>query len=188
MELVDWKKILLGSAGFGVGLALTLVVLLGGSYWWAERPKPWTSAAITSGAPEFSMTTGDELTFRVRYPLTNRTKHDYIFPTASRGTLMFKRSDDGSLVKVEDATWDENLDTLWPEDERNLCDKVKLSDYNTSLEKLTQTPKDSDGIGPDLVKFLDKRMQEIAGFVFFDYRDNYKIDLPRNWVLKASKY
>jgi hypothetical protein len=185
----DWKQIAVRSAAFGGTFALILALIIGGFLWWSNRPKSWSTEAITAAKPHFEMASGDVITFRIQYPLTNHTKRDYVIPSSSDGALMFKRSDDGSLLKVEDATWGDKVripsgQTI----NETFFYKVKLSDYNTSLAELTRTGKDGSGISPELSKFLDKRMNEIAGFVFFDYLNNYKIDMPRDWELKSSKY
>jgi hypothetical protein len=185
----DGKKIAIRSAAFGVTFALTLALIIGGFLWWSSRPKSWSTEAITAGKPHFEMESGDVITFRIQYPLTNHTKRDYIIPGSSNGALMFKRSDDGSLLKVEDATWDDKVRIPSGQTvNETFLYKVKLSDYNTSLAELTRSGKDSSGISPDLSKFLEKRMDEIAGFVFFDYLESYKVDMPRDWELKSSKY
>ncbi|WP_433970195.1 hypothetical protein [Tunturiibacter gelidiferens] len=110
-------------------------------------------------------------------------------PSPPSGSFLFKRAEDGTLIKVGDATWDEDL-KIPPGQTVNVTFtwKVKPSDYNKTYEELTAVKPADGSISPDLNKFLTTRMDEWAGFVFFDYLDNVKIDLPRDWVLPASKF
>ncbi len=188
MQSVGWKRTVLRTVGFGAGLAAGLILFSASVYWLTQRPRSWTTSVITAGQPVLSMETGEIITFHVRYPLTNHTKVNYTLPEPPDGTLFFKSSDDGSLLKVDDATWDGSL-TIPPGQtvDARFDYKIKLSDYNTSLDKLASNTN-SDDISPELTKFLDRRLQEIAGFVFFDYQNRYKIDMPRNWTLKSSRF
>ena len=188
MESASWKRSVLRAIGFGVGLAAGLVLLSAGVYWLTQRPQPWSTTAITAGPPELSMATGEIITFKVRYPLTNHTKADCTLPVSPTGVLFFKKSDDGSLLKVDDATWDGAL-TIPPGQtiDARFEYQVKLSDYDTSLDKADLRYEEWRHKS-ELSKFLNRRLQEVAGFVFFDYQNRYNIDLPRNWPLESSRF
>src|ERR1035441_9449765 len=91
-----WKKILLRSAGFGAGFALTLCIVGGGFIWYSERPrppKPWNRNAITaSGAPAFGVSSdGKHIEFS--YSLLNTTNTDYKVDLDTQIKLMMKSQD-----------------------------------------------------------------------------------------------
>jgi hypothetical protein len=89
MESSSWKGPVLRAVGFGTGLAAGLILLSASVYWLTQRPRTWTTAAITAGQPELSMVTGEVITFKVRYPLTNHTKVNYTLPESPAGALFF---------------------------------------------------------------------------------------------------
>lgn len=186
---VQWKRMLIRSAGFGAGFAIATVVLLGGLYLWSIHPKAWTTDTITAGKPTLNMEGAEPITFHVRFPVTNHTGHEYLVPGPPSGSFLTKRAEDGTLLKVDDATWDEGL-RIPPGQTVNVTFtwKVKESDYNTTYAELTAIKPADGSISPGLDKFITTRMDEWAGFVFFDYLDNVKIDMPRDWHLPDSKF
>jgi hypothetical protein len=175
MDSAAWKKIALRSVCFGAGFAIALALIAGGLYWLSERPKPWKSSAVTSSTPEVSVyTTEDAVRFRFQYPFKNNTNMDYTVPLPMNAALMRRVPDDGSLVKVDNVTWDPTL-RIPAGQNVNLAFDItyKFSDYDTTLAELNAGAKMTD--------FWGKRTQEIDGFVFFDYGANYRIALPKNW-------
>ncbi len=182
MDSLAWKKIALRTVCFGAGFALVLATLAGGLYWLSERPKPWKNKAVTSSSPEVTVyTTNDTVRFRFQYPLKNNTSTDYTVPSPENAALMRKVPDDGSLVKLENVTWDSTLRIPAGQDVNVAFDiTYRFSDYNTTLAELN--------VGDKMTDFWGKRTQEIDGFVFFDYATNYRIELPKTWDVIKEPY
>jgi hypothetical protein len=66
----------------------------------------------------------------------------------------------------------------------------RLSEYGTTSAKLnTYAPsEDHKAFVPEAFnEFTNRRLSKIDGFVFYDYTNHYRIELPRNWDLKPSK-
>ena len=96
-----------------------------------------------------------------------------------------------SLDKFDSGSWDDSL-VIPPGQSFNVKFKIvyKLSEYGTTTAELNTYGPDEDHkeAAPDaLGKFMNRRLSEIDGLVFFDYTNHYRIELPRNWDLKDSK-
>ena len=180
-----WKKILLRSAGFGAAFALVLVAVIAAYSYWSERPKQWTSTAITAKPTELSFVSqSDELHLRFRYALTNNTKDEYQVVSPDLGALMKRLPEDSSLDKLEGSAWDGTL-RIPPKQTVNVTFDVplKLSSYKTTSKALNGANPISEEATPEYMKFVGNRLKEINGLVLLDYTNRYRIELPKNWDL-----
>ena len=182
MDPSAWKKIALRCVSFGAGFAVVVALIAGGLYWQSERPKPWKNRAVTSSIPEVSVyTTEDGVRFRFQYPFKNNTNIDYVVPSPEDAALMRREPDDGSLVKLDNVTWDSSLRIPAGQNVNVAFDiTYKFSDYNTTLAELNA--------GDKMTEFWGKRTDNIDGFVFFDYGSHYRIELPKNWDAKKDPF
>jgi hypothetical protein len=187
----NWKRILLKAVGVGIGIGVCVTVCALTLYWWSQRPKPWTDSAISAkDAHLVVQMSGEEVHLEVSYAVTNHTKDSYTLPAPLSGTLLRRNPEDKSLVKLDDATWD---DTLIIPPGQTFNEKFtityKLEDYSTSAAELNQygPDEDKDMMSKAYRAFVDRRMNEIDGFVFYDYISHYRIERPRSWDLKPSK-
>jgi hypothetical protein len=117
---------------------------------------------------------GDELRFEFRYAFTNHTNVEYALPSQDMGALMRKLPKDGSLEKMDGATWDGTI-RIPPQQSIGVAFLMpyKFSDYNTSAAEVEPEAK--------LTEFAGHRLKDIDGLVFFDYSSKYKILMARNW-------
>jgi hypothetical protein len=171
----NWKTVLLRAAGFGGGFAIVAVLVLGAIFWWTSRPKQWSDRSITAKPTQLIMQqTGEELRFEFRYAFTNHTNAEYALPSPDMGALMRKLPKDGSLDKMDGATWDTTI-RIPPQQSIGVAFMLpyKSSDYNTSAAELEPEAK--------LTQFAGARLKEIDGLVFFDYASKYKVEMPKNW-------
>ena len=171
----DWKMFFPWAVGFGGGFAVVSALLLGAAFWWANRPKPWSDRSITAKRTQLMMQqAGEEQRFEFRYALTNHTNAEYALPSTDLGALMRKLPKDGSLEKVDGATWDSSI-KIPPQQTIGVVFLVpyRFSEYNTSAAELEPEAK--------LTEFAGRRLKEIDGLVFFDYASKYKIEMPKNW-------
>lgn len=190
-----WKKIVLWGVSIGAGIAFALALVIGGVIWWSKRPpKPpvWSETAITAKNTTLTLRNWqNEIHVDFQYALTNHTNNPYSLPPVESGSLMRRMPEDKSLDKFDNATWDSSL-VIPPNQTFNVKFAVvyKLSDYDTTsdeLEKYGPGEDRSKEVPEALAKFMNKRMSEIDGLVFFDYSNHYRIELPRNWELKKTK-
>jgi hypothetical protein len=185
----NWKRILLKAAGAGAGAALALVVCVAVLNWVSNRPKQWSDVQITAKISQQTIQmSGEEVHLSLRYALTNHSKEPYSLPSSPEGVLTRRDPEDKSLVKCEDASWDSSL-TIPPGQTFNEVFTLvyKLSDYDTTSAELSAygpEEKDRDRMSKAYLRFIDRRFDEMDGLVFYDYLNNYRIELPRNWELK----
>jgi hypothetical protein len=74
------RRLLLRSAVFGAGFAVTLCLIVGGLVWYSDRPKPptpWnTTALVAKGPPGFDVSRdGEHIEFN--YLIENTANTDY---------------------------------------------------------------------------------------------------------------
>jgi hypothetical protein len=186
--MAPWKKLLLRSAGFGAGFAISVAVIGGLLLWWSNRPKQWSSTAITAKQTEIGIQQdGEELHFRFRYALTNKTSMDYALPSPISGALMRRLPEDSSIQKIEDAKWDEST-RIPPDQTVNVYFEVayKFSDFDTSAAKLygDKWVEGATGLdaSPSLTEFVKRRLASINGMVFLDYVNRFRIELRKKPV------
>lgn len=192
MNVEGRKRVFIRAAGFGAGVVLALVVCAGTLYWWSQRPKPWSDTAITGKYADIRLyQQGEEIHLSFEYSLTNHTKTSYSLPTTSSGALMRRIPKENSFDKFESGSWDDSL-AIPPGQSFDMKFNVAymLSEYGTtSAELSTYAPgEDRKAAAPEaLNKFMNRRLSEVDGLVFYDYVNHYRIELPRNWDLKDPK-
>jgi len=173
-----WRMIVLRAAGMGGGFAVVAALLLGGIVWWSNRPKPWSPTSITAKPTRLMMQqVGEEVRFEFRYAFTNHTKEEYALPSSEMGALMRRVPENGSLERMDGATWDSTT-RIPPNQTIGVAFMVpyKLSEFNMSSAEFNMSSADTKRAA-----FAGHRLKEINGLVFFDYASKYKVEMPRNW-------
>lgn len=166
---------LLRAAAFGGGFAVVASLLLGGAIWLLNRPKQWSDQALTAKPTSLIMQqTGERVRLEFQYALTNHTATEYELPSPDLGALMRKLPNERSFDKMTGATWDGTI-RIPPQQSVAVTFVMHydFSDYNTSAAELERES--------NITKFVGRRLQDIDGFVFFDYAAKYKITMPKNW-------
>jgi hypothetical protein len=157
-----------------------ITIIVGAPLWISSRPvkpKPMNSHAILATYSGMGMQVrGDAMHLTVTYGLKNTTDNDYALPTV--GELMIVNPENKGLDAITGFTWDSTT-RIPPGHTVNLKFDIPypLSDYNKTSEQLTDDKA--------MVEFIEKRLKEIDGFVFFDYVDRYEIELPK-WPIPPS--
>lgn len=176
-----WKRILLKAAGFGAGSVLAMALLVAIAYMWVNRPKHWSDKAITAKFAELSaQRTGEEFHFEIQYAITNNTNAEYSFPSQYSGNLMRRLSDANSVAKVGEASWDDSV-RIPPGQSVTLTFTVpiKLADFNKTSADFPEPSGEHPS--QEYVDFVNRRLKEMDGFVFYDFNMNYRILLPSGW-------
>jgi hypothetical protein len=190
----NWKRVALWGASIGAGTVLAASLVLGIAYWWSNRPpKPavWSDSAITAKFTTITLQNlHDEIRVSYQYALTNHTQFPYSLPGAGLGSLMRRIPENKALDRFDDGAWDSGL-VIPPGQTFNVKFNVtyKLSDYNTTPADLEKYAPGEDAKGPSraFVNFMNKRLAEADGLVFFDNDKHYRIDLPRDWNREQPK-
>src|SRR5215831_1351425 len=98
---MNWKRLILATAGFGAGFAIVAVAIGGGIYWYANRPKPWNKNALkaTFATVEFN-TQPQAASYKVEflYDVQNTTRHNYDFQP-SNFTILAVLAEGNALSK-----------------------------------------------------------------------------------------
>lgn len=184
--MTNWKKVLLKVFGFGAGFGIGVALLIATFTWWSARPRGWNARAVTAKASgvTFIDKLDDNLQVRFRYSLTNNTNVEYVLPSPE-GDAAFMRvlPDSKSLDRLYSFAWDSSLrippkqsvvvtfDTVWAFGSHK--PKTSAPDANGFAFELE--PRDTFD-----TRFVQDRLKDIDGFVFFDYGAKYKVELPRD--------
>jgi hypothetical protein len=174
---MNWRKFLLIGVGWGLGTAAGLAAIIGCFIWYQSRPEPlknWNTTAILSSdaAPTFgSGDDGNKVTFT--YTLQNTTDADYEIGTDTEVRITFKNTD-GSLTEP------------LPKEVAALRRPVFVPAKQKAMTRLSivfgKVPQKSahetdDQYHEKLRGFLIEEMGD-TGFVIFDERNRYQINLP----------
>ncbi len=178
-----WKRILIRSAGFGAGFAITAALIVGAVLWWQHRPKPWSSNAVTAKIGELAFQQlGEDLHITFQYALTNNTKEDYRLPQPLDVALMRTLKESGSIENVDSFGWQSvmvpshqtvsvTFEVIYP-----------FSDFGTNAEELYGPNNPQREITNKFTKFVNERLQVYRdGFAFLDPAKKYRIELPSDW-------
>jgi len=183
---MNWKKLLLVGVAWGVSTAIGLAAIAGGYLWYESRPKPpkpWNTTAIVSSddAPSFD-TTGDDKEIHFTYTLHNATEVDYEIGPETEIRITFKNSD-GSLTEPlpnEVATL--RRPVFIPARQKAMS-RLSVVFGNVPQKKTIET---DEQYHERLREFCKQEMGD-TGFVLFDERNRYQINLPPILKGKAQK-
>jgi len=179
-----WKEIVIKFSSFGAGFAFMLALIIGLIIWVGSRPKspqPWNATGITATF-DYADTEGPENTIVVFYTLENNTPHDYIMDDDSNAIILVKLEKQKSLSgKKDDEALRIDKHLFIPSKHRlSLAvhlnypfDKKKLGDKSTLDER--HDYRKSVG------EYIDKELSNLGGFVLFDVKNRYEINLPKGW-------
>jgi hypothetical protein len=172
----SWKTIFLRAAGIGGGFAVVAALLIGGVIWWMNKPRLWSSTAITAKPTQLRVNhVGQELRVEIRYAITNHTTEEYTLPTTGLGALMRKLPKEGSLEKIDDAAWDTTTG-IPPNQTVNITFVAAYPWWDSTMPS-----KEADPEKAQLIKLAADQLEQIDSLTFFDYRSKYRIEMPRNW-------
>jgi hypothetical protein len=185
----SWKRILLRSAGFGAGFALTLCIVVGVWVWYSgkpEPPKPWDRKAITAEydhvRPE-----GDQNNLRFRYVLQNNTDFDYRIDSDSGIEITAK-------LQVEKGFGDfssKSITTQYPifvPAKSRVRISLDIPHSYPIKERSDFTPEESRRYRAAVESYVTERLNNLDGFVLFDINRRYEIEFPSGWenAVKAA--
>jgi hypothetical protein len=179
--MATWKRLVLNSAGFGAGFAISVAVIVGSFYWYSTRPKPWNKNALkaTFATMEFD-TRPQETSYKVYflYDVQNTTERNYDF-NPSNFTLLAVLVG-GNVLSKEFGNYqaeDPKLDgpAFIPSH-----GKVRIR-VVVAYEYPSEWTLEEKNDGKKVVKSVDVRLRELTGFVAYDQTSHYEIDLPEGW-------
>jgi hypothetical protein len=183
----SWKKILLRSAGFGAGFALTLCIVVGVWAWYNARPKPpkpWNTKTIQA---EYLGTSDEENTSGVgfRYALKNNGKEDYRISDSDSVQLSINVGNDSELLPFVRLV---SIDTpiFVPAGHKTVV-FLKMKTGTKFQQQLPEHPTDDEKerYRKAVLDFLNST--QIVGFALFDEVRRIEIDFPNGWKKPQSQ-
>ena len=167
--------------GLAAGLTVAVALIFFSVSSWHNRQKPWSAKAITAKIDELLVETRNEdLHFKFAYALTNNTNTSYTLPTA--GMFARKLAATSSLQRVPETSWDQVVIPAHQTITTVFDVTVHPRAYGTRVADLDEATNGKQA--NDLfATFVGHRLGEFRdGFVFMDYGQSYRIELPQNWA------
>lgn len=174
------KKLALIAFYGGAGFALMAAMIIGGLAWYKSRPSPWDKKAIIASRPPGFGVNDDGKAIGLVYTLENTSQRDFELDSASP-IQIFERLKDGTLVGP---LTDKTILSIHFPVSIPAGQKTGVLVLMPESEIPARTSSEDDAAyHEDIRKFLEPKDAEIDGFVIFDSRDRYEVDLPK-WLSK----
>ena len=177
----SWKKWFWRSFGFGAGLAVALVTIVGGFIWYSDRPvrpKPWDTKSIT--AKYRNVNNGGEK-IRFNYILVNKTDEDFRLSEGS-GSDVGVRIDSSDVYNFSSLKVD--FPILVPAHQQALL-TLTLEDSRHPKPQAGDDDEERDKNRTAIEQYLAKQFGALNGFVLLDESGRRRIEFPPGW--KPSK-
>jgi hypothetical protein len=173
------KKTLLVAFAAGVGFAVAIAALAGGTYWYLSRPKPpkpWnTTAIVASGTPSFEVIENGEKV-RLTFSLENNTPYDYRVTSGEDIKLLRSFSRDNTLSQpVAPETASITFPIFIPAKQKAEV-AVAINFIEIPKQKTTET---ADQYHETLRAYVLNQMRGDASIFIFDETNRYQISLPK---------
>jgi hypothetical protein len=180
----DWKNIALKSAFFGMGFSLTLIIAIGGYFWYESIPKqlkPWDNNAIIAYY-DYANTIGERNTLAFYYTIENKTNHDYSIKDIDKILLYANLNRQESLSGGD---IDETLNIEYPihvPSKHKIRFKINLN-YSTDIKSLESgsTNEERGKFIKEINDYISNKFRNLNGFSMFDLKYRYKIVFPAGW-------
>jgi hypothetical protein len=175
--MFGWKKLVLTAAGFGGGFAVLIALIIGVWVWYQGRPQKqpeWNSSAIKATFKDLGITTSvPKPTLWFSYSLENTTNTDYSIDDKSQVLVMATLPEGKGFQPDETLSLPSSL--YIPAKQKVVVKVSKESEYNDAY-----TERDRDNVDK-VAPFMNRRLNELDGFVLFDKMHRYEIILPNGW-------
>jgi hypothetical protein len=176
-----WKRLVLVSASFGVGVVVAIAAIWAGITW-HESHKTWDSNALkgTFATMEFDTRPDqDSYVMKFFYDLQNNTTQNYqlnangftVMAYLSKGNVLSK---DASTYGHSDITVDDGPPFVPAKS------KVRIT-LRTTYDYPSEFSEADKGDAKKVLKNVNLRLDEVNGFVLFDNQNRYRIELPKSW-------
>ncbi len=178
-----WRRIFLRAAGFGVGVAAILAVVIGALTltWYEGRPsppKPWRKDQLKATYNKIG-NSHDKNTIEFMYFLENTTNEDYRIDGSKDVHLAFILGDLGSLGPVDRFA---DLDTpVYIPAKHTAQITIKLKANLKHVLKNDPTDEEQSTYLQAVAEYLTKDLIGLNGFSLFDDRHRYEVTFPPGW-------
>jgi hypothetical protein len=177
---MNWKKALLIGVGWGIGTAVGLALIVGGFFWYMDRPrppvppKPWNVTAIKAEYDTVK-TEGDKNTIVFYYVLENTTDFDYRLQNGENVVMNGKLQRENSLTPFMKP---EGIDyPIFVPARKRVRFRIPLIGYSYPENGKKDVKSDQAA----LEKYVADHMSNLDGFDLLDETNRYEIVFPSGW-------
>jgi len=187
-----WKKVVFRAAGFGAGVAIVAVIVMGLSAWWMNRPKkakPWNANAITAMYSHLA-TEGEKNHIEFFYILQNNTDSDYrVYDGEGNGNIHL-----AALLKT-DALAFSNSKAVTTDFPIYLPARSRAQFIIHLAYPYPDKLSDGDAVSTDarydyqtkVARYVTDRLSSLQGFVLMDDLARYRIEMKQGWSERAKE-
>jgi len=175
-----WKRLVLISASFGVGVVVAIAAIWGGVIWY-ETHKPWNGSALKGTFGTLGLSTEpskDSYAVEFDYDVQNNTSKNYQF-NATAFTVMAYLSE-GNVLSKQAGNYQTSDITIEGPAFIPSHSKARIVLRTTYQYPTEFTAADKNNIDK-VSKTMDRRLKEFSGFALFDQQNQYRIELPEGW-------
>lgn len=165
-----WTRFVILRAATGAGFALALSLFVGGIAIYKAHPravKPWNTHAINASFSDIGVDSADG-TLVFYYVLANETDRDYQLPDQFDVTVMSKLKE--GALSLDNGSYKSDADVFLPARQR----------VRFAVHSAWRFPADRPG-GGTLASYVNELAPSLDGFVVFDQKNRYEIELPKGW-------
>ncbi len=175
-----WKRLILISASFGVGVVVAIAAIWGAVNW-HEGHQAWNTNALKASFGTLGLNTEpskDSYDAEFDYDIQNNTSKNYPF-NPSAFTVMAYLSD-GKVLSKEAGNYQTSDITIEGPRFIPSHSKARIILRTTYQYPTEFTAADKNNI-EKVGKTIDARLKEFSGFALFDQENHYRIELPDGW-------
>jgi hypothetical protein len=182
------RKLLTAFVG-ALGAVLALALLAGGLLWYISRPKPpklWNAKAIVVSEPPGFVVSDDGKRFEFTYTLENKTDEDYRISQTSDVNFTFVNSEGTVETLFPSGNGVSNVPVFSvpvfvPAHQKAVLD----ISFPAAIPKREPGQTDEQ-YHEQLRSFLNAGYSHVGGFVIFDERFRYQVNLPK-WLAEPKE-
>jgi hypothetical protein len=178
------KRLLLRSAAFGAGFAVTLCLIGGGLVWYSARtkpPTPWNTTALLAKEPPSFDVSQDGRDIEFTYSVENTTETDYQTESDSQIRMML-RLKNGAFSRPLPGVAPLELPIFIPAKQKGVL-TLRLSSSTIPGREASE----SDAQYHERLRaYCERGIGDVGEFVLFDDVNRYQINLPR-WLSEPRK-
>jgi hypothetical protein len=182
-----WKKILLRSAGFGAGFALTLCLIVGVWVWYQGRPQPpvpWNKQAVIAEYDRVD-TRGTDNHIVFLYTLQNNTDEDFRVDAQYEASLSEKLQKQKEFAQFSQDFYTLEYPVFVPAKSRVQLAIDSKHVYPSQI-KTDATAENRKEYRDTLAHYVTDKYPNLDGFVLFATLRRFEIDFPTGWEKTAK--
>lgn len=171
--LQPWTRFMILRSAMGAGFAVTLSLIVGGAMLYSARPrspKRWNTHAISASFDAVG-SEGPDHALVFYYILENKTDRDYQLPDHFDVTVMSKLKE--GTLSFDNGSYRGDEDLFLPAKQR-----VRFAVH--SSWRCPDAAADPSAVGA-LAAYVNRLAPALDGFVVFDQKNRYEIELPKGW-------